>query len=139
MMSDYCTQRATSCTWASRWYWPNGRLHPLAATFLREQGYRFGGVAFGSEVWQAPFGARDGAGSYAWWSLCDNGGEINVELVNDHGSMVSVAVPNLPNTPMTLAVRIYWALRGVPIDYDDFSMEELSDVYAGRAAAEVRA
>jgi len=59
---------------------------------------------------------------YRWFSLCDNGGEINVEAINRPETMVSVATDsvNRPRPTLeTIALRLSDALLGRPIDYEN--------------------
>ena len=56
---------------------------------------------------------------YDTWSICDNGGELNVEKVNDMASMRSL--PYVARGSMvdggTMAYRVRCALDVSPIDY----------------------
>jgi hypothetical protein len=60
---------------------------------------------------------------YRWFSLCDNGGEINVGKINAGELPVSVATecalaPTPPNAE-TVALRLSDAILGRPIDYEN--------------------
>ena len=60
------------------------------------------------------------AGRYDVWTLADNGGEINVEKVNDQSTLVSV--PYMSNgggvTAEVMAYRIWQVLHGREIEWD---------------------
>lgn len=56
----------------------------------------------------------------AWWLICDNGGELNVERVNDHESLRSVPYTNRHHSMIdgaTMAYRVRCVLDDSPIDY----------------------
>jgi hypothetical protein len=60
---------------------------------------------------------------YRWFSICDNGGEINVAKINSDALPVSVATecalaPTPPNAE-TVALRLSDAILGRPIDYEN--------------------
>lgn len=83
---------------------------------------------------------RDGyPGRYRLWAIADNGGELNVEVVNDPASLRSVAytVWQRPVNAATLAYRVHAAMRSLPIDYellwDDFGFDEPPYGYRGAA------
>lgn len=55
-----------------------------------------------------------------WWTLHDNGGEIQIAKVNDPESSRAIGFHDgsgLPTAP-TLAERIWFSLASKPVDYD---------------------
>lgn len=63
---------------------------------------------------------RDGHdGGYRIWSISDNGGELNVQPVNDDPAMRSVpfTVYDRVVNPFTLAYRIHQVMRGREIEW----------------------
>lgn len=55
-----------------------------------------------------------------WWTVCDNGGELNVERVNDPESMRSMPYTDTWGTldPTTMAYRIWCCLTDAEVDFD---------------------
>lgn len=62
--------------------------------------------------------SKDGDGR--WFTLADNGGEINVEPINIPDELVSVPTTStrIGLTPMTIAYRVWRVMHQQPIDYD---------------------
>lgn len=81
----------------------------------------FGGVRLAGELVGGGVLVRDGfEGAYRVWSITDNGGELNVQPVNDDAAMRSVpftADGRMVN-PATLAYRLHQAMRGREIRWD---------------------
>ena len=117
-----------------RWFTEARPLHALSINWERH-GCPID-PAYGSSVlrWLEEFGGgkvvgrlyaggvlvRDShPGGYRMWVLSDNGGEINVEAVNDPDSLRSVPFTSDadPVSAPTLAYRIHAAIRGQEIDY----------------------
>ena len=69
-------------------------------------------------------------GWYESWTLTDNGGEYNLERVNDEASMVSVPYDgHCLLDPGTVAYRLVQVLHGEAIDYDYREDPEIAEVY----------
>lgn len=93
------------------WYEDNPELTARLLAFLAEQGVKVIGYAGGCVVVRA---------GYVWWTLCDNGGEINVEKVNDAVRPVSIPTYGYVRPALTVETVGAWVLaviRGQPIDW----------------------
>lgn len=58
---------------------------------------------------------------YAWYTLCDNGGEVNVEKINFLESLISVGYSSTQQPALAaemMAYRIWCACTGQRIDYE---------------------
>lgn len=79
--------------------------------------------------------AGEGHRNYEWWTIADNGGEINVERVNDQGSLRSVPCLRIPLGRVAAAVAI--VLRGKGEDFLPLLEEQDYDCLTACPASQV--
>lgn len=108
--------------------WANNNAEATARTMntlsvfygIKRVGEIHGAIAV---MWTAP-------GHYKVWTLSDNGGEINVEMINQPDTLISI--PYTRNgfgvTAETMAYRICCAIRGEPIDWNYLYTPGISNV-----------
>ena len=86
------------------------------------------GEAGGSMILCGPFPIH-----MRWYYFCDNGGEFNVGLINDHDAMRPVPYTNhhLMLDGGTMAYRIAMVLHGEAIDYSwrgEFLLDSIKEL-----------
>jgi len=69
-------------------------------------------------VFQFPYDMKDNSLNYKWFTVSDNGGELNVNLINSDDITRSVAYSTSPSTSVeTMAYRVSQAAYSKNVDY----------------------
>lgn len=106
-----------------------GGMHAQFSARLRAALESFGLRHLGSGFFQGGYSL-----GYRIWMIGDNGGELNVELVNHPEGMVSVAYAHgrRAANPFTVAMRIWDVVNGRPVDYArTWTEEDLDGILRG--------
>ena len=81
-------------------------------------GFKFVGELYNGLVFEFPFDMDNNSLNHKVFYVCDNGGELNINLINGENECVSAAYATTPKTSVeTMAYRVSKCAYREPIDY----------------------